>query len=68
MKHGEIKRKLIQVGSGHVYEKTIRYCAVHGEIDLFTCPDWDARHGRCDRSEQPAAVRLELPKTIAKAA
>lgn len=67
MQHGEIYKKRIKVGA-FVYLKTVRFCAVHGGIDLFTCADWDAKHGKCNRSEAVHGIGLEIPKAMKKAA
>lgn len=69
MEHGKIYPKKTRVGDGTVYLKHVRFCQIHGEIDLFTCDDWDAKHAGCASPlEKPATVGLELPKVMRKAA
>lgn len=68
MEHGEIKIKKTKVGNNLVYTKRVQFCAVHGEIDLFVFPDFDACHGKCNQNESAHGVGLEFPATMKKAA
>lgn len=68
MKHGETKTKHTKVGSGHIYQKRICFCVVHGEIDLLICADWEAVHGRCNQPDKPRGSGLTIPEAIKKAA
>ena len=52
MKHGHEFTKTITVGA-RKFTKSIKYCAVHGEIDLFLCGGvipWQRIHGRCGKN------------------
>ena len=68
-RHGEKYTKTFTFNGGKtVYLKPMQFCAIHGEVDLVNFADFDTKHGKCNRIEQTAAVGLELPKTMAKAA
>ena len=65
-RHGEryVKRFPVNLGKT-VYFKIIRYCSVHGEIDLFHCPNFDEAHGNCPNSPQEKGAAVLVFKKAA---
>jgi hypothetical protein len=62
-RHGERYVKKFPVNLGKtVYFKIIRFCSVHGEIDLFHCANFDASHGDCPNPQKGAAAVLVFKK------
>lgn len=64
-----IKTKV--AGGAITYTKRVKFCRVHGAIDLFYvggAAAWEARHADCGTQQNPGAVGLELPKAMRAAA
>ena len=63
MKHGQVYTKKITVENGNQeFAKRVKFCAVHGEIDLFLCGGeipWQRVHGRCGKNA-PARPQINL--------
>lgn len=71
MQHGEVTTKRIPVNQGRtIYTKRVKFCAAHGEIDLFLCneTEWQRLHGDCVNSPVTEGAFVQLPKTFKKAA
>lgn len=72
MIHGEETTIKTRVGGGSsVYTKRVKFCAVHGQIDLFyigSLEAWEKAHGKCDREEKAQGSGLELPDAARAAA
>lgn len=71
MNHGQITIKRIPVNQGKtIYTKRVKYCAAHGEIDLFMCDEseWQRLHAECVNQPQKNGAFCPLPKALKKAA
>ena len=71
MFHGEKITRKYQVNNGtETFTKTLKYCVVHGEIDLVSIAgelEWQKLHGTCNRpgKNEPATRNFQ---TMARAA
>lgn len=67
--HGLEETRKTKVGSGAVYIKRVKYCAIHGWIDLFACGGstrWHEAHDKCAILEKPHDIGLKaLTRTAA---
>ncbi len=65
--HGEKYRRKFPVEGGGktVYIRHVRYCVVHGEIDLLLFPNFDLEHGECSNTPTRSAAAVLVFKKAA---